>query len=69
LKPLAFLFLGAIFMFSATLWNLFVAWTAARMRAALGNRKVAWFQRGIGVFFVYLGVRLALSEAPLGSAR
>src|SRR5258706_11644281 len=62
LKPLAFLFLGAIFMFNATWWNLFVAWTAARMRAALGSRAVAWLQRGIGVFFVYLGVRLALSE-------
>jgi threonine/homoserine/homoserine lactone efflux protein len=60
-KPLAFLFLGAIFTFSATLWNLLVAWTAARMREAIGSRAVAWFQRAIGVFFVYLGVRLALT--------
>jgi hypothetical protein len=26
MKPLAFLFLGSIFTFTATLWNLFVAW-------------------------------------------
>ena len=69
LKPLAFLFLGAIFTVNATLWNLFVAWAAARMRAALGSRAVAWFQRGIGAFFVYLGVRLALADGPLASAR
>jgi threonine/homoserine/homoserine lactone efflux protein len=59
LKPLAFLFLGVIFTFNATLWNLFVAWSAARMSAALGSRAVDWFQRCLGAFFVYLGVRLA----------
>jgi len=57
-KPLAFLFLGAIFTFTATLWNLFVAWTAARMSTALASRAVAWSQRLIGGFFVILGVRL-----------
>ena len=62
MKPLGFLFLGAIFTFNATLWNLFVAWIAARMSAALESRAVAWFQRGIGLFFVFLGVRLANSE-------
>ena len=60
-KPLAFVFLGTIFMFNATLWNLLVAWTVARMREAIGSRTVAGFQRAIGVFFVYLGVRLALA--------
>jgi threonine/homoserine/homoserine lactone efflux protein len=62
-KPLAFLFLGVIFTFNATFWNLFVAWSAARMGAALGSRAVAWFQRCIGAFFVYLGLRLALADA------
>ena len=66
LKPLAFVFLGAIFTFTATLWNLFVAWTAARMREALGSRAVAWFQRAIGAFFVYLGIRLAIPDEALG---
>lgn len=61
-KPLAFLLLGLIFTFNATLWNLFVAWSAARMSAAVGSRAVAWFQRCIGAFFVYLGVRLATAR-------
>jgi threonine/homoserine/homoserine lactone efflux protein len=63
MKPLAFLFLGAIFTFNATLWNLFVAWTAARMSEALGSRAVAWGERLIGAFFVVLGVRLLAEEA------
>jgi threonine/homoserine/homoserine lactone efflux protein len=63
MKPLAFLFLGVIFTTNATFWNLFVAWSAARMGPALGSRAVAWLQRCIGAFFVYLGIRLALSEA------
>ena len=58
LKPLAFLVLGAIFTFTATLWNLLVAWSAAKMSAAIGSRAVAWMQRCIGAFFVYIGVRL-----------
>jgi threonine/homoserine/homoserine lactone efflux protein len=64
MKPLAFLVLGVIFTINATLWNLFVAWSASRMSAALGSRAVAWIQRGIGAFFVYLGARLALDERP-----
>jgi len=63
MKPLAFLFLGAIFAFNATLWNLFVAWSAARMSTALGSRAVAWGQRLIGAFFVFLGLRLLAEEA------
>jgi threonine/homoserine/homoserine lactone efflux protein len=62
MKPVAFLVLGVIFTFNATWWNLFVAWCAARMRAVLGGPAVAWFQRGIGLFFVALGARLALVE-------
>ena len=61
-KPLAFLFLGAIFNVNGTLWNLFVAWSAARMGAALRGRAAAWLQRCIGGFFVVLGVKLALAE-------
>jgi threonine/homoserine/homoserine lactone efflux protein len=62
MKPLAFLVLGAVFTFTATWWNLFVAWSAARMSAALDSRWVDWGQRAIGAFFVVLGVKL-LSEA------
>jgi threonine/homoserine/homoserine lactone efflux protein len=61
-KPLAFLLLGVIFTFNGTLWNLFVAWGAARMGDALGGRAIAWMQRCIGFFLVVLGVRLALEE-------
>ena len=62
MKPLAFLFLGVIFVFNATWWNLFVAWMAARMSAFIGGRAIVWFQRGIGAFFVVLGARLAFEE-------
>jgi len=61
-KPLAFLLLGVIFTFNGTLWNLFVAWGAARMSDTLGGSAIAWMQRCIGGFFVILGVRLALEE-------
>jgi len=61
-KPMAFLLLGVIFTFNATLWNLFVAWSAARMSHALGGRALAWMQRCIGGFLVALGVRLALED-------
>ena len=62
-KPLAFLVLGAIFTFNATLWNLLVAWSAARMTAALASRALAWGERLIGAFFVFLGLRLLAEEA------
>jgi threonine/homoserine/homoserine lactone efflux protein len=62
-KPLAFLFLGAVFNLNGTLWNLFVAWSAARMTAGLKHsRLAAWFNRCIGGFFVYLGFRLAFAK-------
>jgi threonine/homoserine/homoserine lactone efflux protein len=63
-KPLAFLFLGAIFDFNGTLWNLLVAWSTARI-----SRKLApsiafkqWFSRCVGGVFVLVGLRLALSQ-------
>ena len=45
-KPLAFLFLGAIFTVNGVLWCLFLAWAAAR----------------VGALFVGLGLRLAFAE-------
>lgn len=64
-KPLAFLFLGAIFDANGTLWNLFVAWSTARISGGLRqNDAVAkWFSRGVGGLFVYLGIRLALDKS------
>lgn len=62
-KPLALLFLGAVFNLNGTLWNLFVAWFAARMTAGLKHSRLAeWFNFCIGGFFVYLGVRLAFAK-------
>jgi threonine/homoserine/homoserine lactone efflux protein len=61
-KVLAFLFLGLLFNLNGTLWNLFVAWSAARLGRALlrSRRAAAWLERCIGALFVYLGARLAL---------
>ena len=61
-KPLAFLLLGLIFNVNGTLWNLFVAWSAARMTAGLRRSATAlrWFNRCVGGIFVALGIRLAL---------
>jgi threonine/homoserine/homoserine lactone efflux protein len=65
-KPLAFLFLGAIFDFNGTLWNLFVAWSAARlsMRLAPSAAFKRWFNRCVGSVFVFIGIRLALANEP-----
>lgn len=62
-KPLAFVFLGAIFTVNGVLWCLFLAWAAARLRAfGLGRRTATWVSRGVGALFVVLGVRLALAR-------
>jgi RhtB (resistance to homoserine/threonine) family protein len=61
-KALAFAFLGCVFDFNGTLWNLFVAWSAARIsRSVKDSRRIrAWINRAIGSVFVYLGLRLAM---------
>jgi threonine/homoserine/homoserine lactone efflux protein len=62
-KPLAFLFLGAIFDFNGTLWNLFVAWSGARLsRLAPSVVFKRWFNRAVGSLFVFIGIRLALAH-------
>jgi len=63
-KPLAFLFLGLVFNVNGTLWNLFIAWSAARVSAGLRQRAAAlqWFNRCVGGIFVALGIRLALAR-------
>lgn len=62
-KALAFILLGAIFNFNGTLWCLFLAWTAARVGATgIARRTGAWLNRIVGVLFLGLGVRLALSR-------
>jgi threonine/homoserine/homoserine lactone efflux protein len=63
-KPFAFLLLGAIFNFNGTLWNLFVAWSTARLssRLAPGAAFKRWFNRCVGGLFVFIGIRLALAH-------
>jgi len=63
-KAAAFLFLGLIFNLNGTLWNLFVAWSSARLGGGLrGNTRFArWFNRCVGGLFVWLGFRLGFSE-------
>jgi threonine/homoserine/homoserine lactone efflux protein len=63
-QTMAFLFLGLVFNVNGTLWNLFVAWITAKAGVRLRNsRFLAWMNRCIGTFFVFLGVKLALAKA------
>jgi threonine/homoserine/homoserine lactone efflux protein len=62
-KPLAFLVLGIIFDFNGTLWNLFVAWTTARLsKLAPSAAFNIWFNRCVGALFIGVGIRLALAR-------
>jgi threonine/homoserine/homoserine lactone efflux protein len=63
-KSAAFLFLGVVFTFNGTLWNLLLAWSAARLAGRLnGSGSVAlWLNRTVGALFVYLGIRLITSH-------
>jgi threonine/homoserine/homoserine lactone efflux protein len=63
-KVQAFLVLGAIFNTNGTLWNIFIAWSAAALsrRLAVTERIGRWLNRCIGALFVMLGVRLALAR-------
>ncbi len=63
-KASAFVFLGLIFDFVGTLWNLVVARTAARL-ADWANKSAGvleWPDRIMGTIFIYLGLRLATAE-------
>jgi threonine/homoserine/homoserine lactone efflux protein len=61
---LAFFFLGLVFNLNGTLWNLLVAWTTAKAGVRWrSSRFAAWMNRCIGIFFVFLGVKLALAKA------
>jgi len=63
-KVIPLLFLGLLFNVNGTLWNLFVAWSSARVGRAVMARGPAatWFNRSVGALFIYLGVRLALAR-------
>jgi threonine/homoserine/homoserine lactone efflux protein len=64
-KSLAFLLLGAIFVFNGTIWCLGVAAFAAK--AARGTRQsgraLVWINRVLGGLFLYLGLRVAMLQS------
>ncbi|MET4172238.1 LysE family translocator [Bradyrhizobium sp. 956_D2_N1_5] len=63
-KPLAFLTLGLIFIFTGTLWCLVLAAFAARAAHRLRKSEgaIAWVNRALGGLFIYLGIRVAMLE-------
>ncbi|MBR0876809.1 threonine/homoserine/homoserine lactone efflux protein [Bradyrhizobium japonicum] len=63
-KPLAFLALGLIFIFTGTLWCLVLAAFAARAAHRLRKSEgaIAWVNRALGGLFIYLGIRVAMLE-------
>ena len=62
-KWISMLFLGLLFNFNGTLWNLFVAWSSARMstKVKMSNRVGGWLNRVCGGIFIYFGIKLVLS--------
>jgi threonine/homoserine/homoserine lactone efflux protein len=64
-KALAFLVLGLAFNFTGTVWNLIVAWGAARMaKVSAVQAARLWLDRVLGALFLGLGIRLALADRP-----
>jgi threonine/homoserine/homoserine lactone efflux protein len=63
-KTLAFLFLGAVFIFNGTLWCLVLALGASAMGRRLRDTPsvTVLIRRAAGALFVGLGVRLAVSK-------
>ena len=63
-RVLAFLFLGAVFIFNGTLWCLFLVWAASAVNRRLRGRPSSGLllKRAVGAMFVGLGVRLAVSK-------
>ena len=65
----AFVALGTVFVVNATAVNLVIAVAAAALRRQLGDgprlRQLGrWLNRGVGVAFIALGLRLALGDDP-----
>ncbi|MGE4594776.1 MAG: LysE family translocator [Gammaproteobacteria bacterium] len=58
-----FLILGAIFTFNATVWDIFVAWSASSIAKKLSYNSLLGkvLKRVMAVVFIGFGVRLALS--------
>jgi len=63
-RLLAFLFLGAVFIFNGTLWCFFLVWCASAMSVRLRQRPASGLllKRATGALFVGLGLKLAVSK-------
>lgn len=63
-RMLSMLLLGVIFDVNSTLWNILMAVLSAGVvqRFPALTRFACWFKRGVGVLFIALGGKLALSE-------
>jgi RhtB (resistance to homoserine/threonine) family protein len=64
LGPIPFLFLGAVFMSTGTLWCLTLVLLASRATQALRSspRAVAWMEKLTGAVFLLLGLNLLRAE-------
>jgi threonine/homoserine/homoserine lactone efflux protein len=63
-RIIALLFLGAVFIFTGTLWCLILVWSASAVsrRLRTGNASGLLLKRATGALFFGLGVRLAVSK-------
>ena len=63
-KTTAFLLLGLTFVTTGTVWVLILATAAAQVRTFFAQRPrvQVWISRAMGGVFVFLGIRLAVSE-------
>jgi RhtB (resistance to homoserine/threonine) family protein len=63
-RVVALLFLGAVFIFTGTLWCMLLVWSASAMSRRLRTRSTSgvWLKRATGALFVGLGLRLAVSD-------
>ena len=63
-RVVAFLFLGAVFIFNGTLWCLCLVWAASAIKERLRGTASSGLllKRAVGAMFVGLGVRLAVSK-------
>ena len=61
-RVMAFLILGAVFIFNGTWWCLFLVWSASAMSARLrsSDRASVWLRRATGALFIGLGVKVGL---------
>lgn len=57
------LFLGLVFAFNGTIWNIGVAWSASFLSNKLQASRAfsIWLKRGCGALFLYFGIKLLRS--------